>query len=122
MAYVLRYKPNGQYLNLSGRSTEPLSLGINPQIYKEIHDAKKALKYDVERNVVNFRHFLNMGDQGLRVKGKPVWYDERHTKKLTATQQKKLDWYENALKTNEKYHKFLDNFKLDDVEIVEWSE
>ena len=123
MAYVLKYKPNGQYLNIGGfLSTEPFNLGINPRIYKTIDDAKKDIDFGLDMEIERFKRFLYSGKQALKTTAKPTWYDVRHTKKLTKRQAEKLEWYERALDNNDKLEDFINKFRKSDVIIEEWKE
>ena len=118
MSYVLLYVPKTQYFHLK-RGLDVFNLGINPKIYREKRDAELDLE-KLEMYKASQWNCCYNADEGLRIFGKPRWYDERHTKKLTKRQQAKLDWYENAIAINEAKMKFVEDLKLEDIQIVEW--
>jgi hypothetical protein len=120
--FVLIYKPKNQYINLGHMGVDKLNIGLNPRIYFSKESAEKAKSVDLPIALNRQLEICNNALYGLQDHGKPSWYEERHTKKLTKKQQEKLDWYENALNQNKKMRNFTESFNLDDVEIVEYSE
>lgn len=119
MKYALLYKPKNQYLYLKDYGLDTLNIGINPKLYNNIIEAETALKKQLPNCLgkqlrTNSNRFFGLEDHG-----KPAWYDDRHTKKLTEKQKNKLEWYENAIANCEKQKKFLEEFNIEDVEIVE---
>lgn len=119
MKYALLYKPKNQYLNLGQNGFDKLNLGIQPKLYDSLSLAKIALEKDLPDALQRQRTICSNAELGLHDHGRPKWYRERETKKLTKRQQEKLDWYENALKRNRDLKKFIDSFKISDVQIVE---
>jgi hypothetical protein len=119
LKYALIYKPRNQYLYLKEYGLDVLNLGINPKVYDTESLAKIALEEQLPYCLEKQRITHSNSYYGLMDHGKPKWYDERHKKKLTEKQKEKLHWFETCLVNWEKNKKFLDEFKLDDVAIVE---
>lgn len=122
MKYALLYKPRNQYLYLKDYGLDVLNLGINPKIYNTESLAKIALEEQLPYCLEKQKLTVSNSYFGLMDHGKPKWYDERHKKTLTEKQKAKLHWFETCLQQNEKNKIFLQNFKLEDVVIVEYNE
>lgn len=119
MSFVIKYTPTGHYFNITGRGLDPLNIGLIAKIYKTEQDALKDFA-EIEHYMGRMQGVCAHADIGLTVFGKPKWYEERHTKKLTARQQAKLDWYENAVRIKKERCQFAKNLKLSDAIIEEY--
>jgi hypothetical protein len=43
MTFVIKYRPNNKFTNLTFRGLDAINLGINPKIYKQESDAQRDL-------------------------------------------------------------------------------
>jgi hypothetical protein len=120
MKYIIKHTKTGQYFHIKHFGIDLFNLGINPKVYASEDSAVQevlmfpALKQKQLQTLFNTK-------QGLIDHGKPRWYDERHTKKLTKRQTEKLEWYESAHKATEKRKQFIEELKVTDLVIEEYS-
>jgi len=115
MKYALLYKPKQQYLNIT---KEGFYINLNPRTYETRIRAEKALNVELPEAIIGEKRVIERGNYAVETH-KPVWYEERHNMKLKKSQQNTLDWYEKAVEKNKKSMKFVEEFDVNDVEIVE---
>jgi hypothetical protein len=119
MSFVIKHAPTGKYFHIKHFGLELFNIGINPKVYKTEDEANReilmfpALKDKQKQIYYNTK-------QGLKIFGKPKWYDERHTKKLTKKQTEKLEWYERCHEITEKNKAFLEQLKITDLLVEEY--
>jgi hypothetical protein len=118
--YILRHKPTGKVFNIKPYGLDLFNLGINPKIYDKLCFVEKDLEMF---NLLQFRQLSVYSNAaiGLKIKGKPIWYNERHTKKLTKKQKEKLEWYENARRMNIMNTRFIRSLKHKDLVVEEYT-
>jgi hypothetical protein len=44
MTFVIKYRPNNRFTNLTFRGLDAINIGLNPKIYKQESDAQRDLK------------------------------------------------------------------------------
>ena len=121
MSYIIKHQQTGKYFNIRHTGLDLFGLGINPKIYPDEDAANRELLMFPAIRAKQLQIIFN-SQQGLRVHGKPSWYDERHTKKLTKRQTEKLEWYEACHKSSEKNRLFIEQLNVTDLVVEEYRE
>lgn len=119
--YIIKHKQTGKYFNIREHGLDLFNLGLNPKIYTD----EIFLKKDIQNfNQLKEKQMIvySNSEIGLDVHGKPSWYDERHTKKLTEKQKQKLQWYHNAQEMIKKNREFVENLQASDLIVEEWKD
>jgi hypothetical protein len=120
MKYIIKHAKTGQYFNIKHFGLDLFNLGINPKVYENEDSAiKETLMFPALKE--KQLQILFNSKQGLFDHGRPRWYEERHTKKLTKRQTEKLEWYESAHKATEKKRQFIEQLQVSDLVIEEYS-
>jgi hypothetical protein len=121
MKYIIKHKQTGKYFNMSSRGMDSFNLGINPKIYTNEVFLKKDLESFHTLKTRQLQIYSNT-EYGLDIHGKPSWYEDRHTKKLTEKQKQKLEWFETAHRINKENIVFMQNLQFEDLVVEEYKE
>jgi len=119
MSYIIKHAKTGKYFNIKPFGLDVFNIGINPKVYPTedaaIQDLLLFPALKSKQLQTNYNTFRGLVDHG-----KPIWYEERKTKKLTKKQQEKLEWYENAQSTTAENKVFLLQLDVTDLVIEEY--
>jgi hypothetical protein len=121
MKYIIKHKQTNRYFNIRYYGIDLFNIGLNPKIYPNESLAKKDLELFHSLKGRQLQVYSN-AEYGLNDHGKPSWYDQRNSKKLTEKQKQKLEWYERAHENNRKNIEFILNMKISDIFIEEYKE
>ena len=118
MNYIIKYANTQKVFNIQHYGIDLFNVGINPKIYKTEAEALKDISLFDSLKQKQLQICFNT-QQGLKDHGKPSWYEQRATKKLTKREMVKLEWYENALAMAEKKKLFTESLEKSDLVLEE---
>ena len=113
--FAIRYKPTGQYTNLTFKGIDAINLGINPKVYKDEDSAQKDLD-KIETAFQQMRQSNYNGRRTFEMNLKNL--EEKNAVKVNATRTKNISFYKMKLEQIIKQEQNVESYKVEDFEIV----
>ena len=113
--FAIKYKPTGQYTNITFKGIDAINLGINPKVYKDEASAQKDLDqlhnaFDkMRQSNYNGRRTFEYNLRNL---------EEKNSIKVNATRTKNISFYKMKLEQISKQEENVESYRIEDFEIV----
>jgi hypothetical protein len=113
--FAIKYKPTGQYTNLTFKGIDAINLGVNPKIYKDEESAQR----DLDKIETAFDQMKQSNYNGRRTfERNLINLERKNVVKVNATRSKNILFYKMKLEQIIKQEKEVELYKVEDFGVV----